>query len=149
MRLFLSLFIIVGLYSCKKNAGCTQFGSENYDPDAVVEDGSCIHVRDKFIGAFNVTSDCFSDQYETLIAETQEEYVVAITNLADTLGPVQARVYADNITIDRQTVGIGVTIEGAGIYVEEAAISISYRIRDTRSGTEVITDCLEWCSKIE
>ncbi|MCB0755440.1 MAG: hypothetical protein H6602_13140 [Flavobacteriales bacterium] len=149
MRLFFALILVTALYSCKDNEGCTQFGSENYDPDAIVDDGSCVHIRDKFIGTFNVTSDCTSDQYEALITETPEDYVVTITNLADSLSSVQARVYADNITIDRQSIGIGVTIEGAGIYVEEAAISLSYRIRDTRSGTEVITDCLEWCSKIE
>jgi hypothetical protein len=46
-----------------------------------------------------------------------------------------------------QTVGNLITIEGAGVYIEDDAISISYRIRDSRSGTEVILDCLELCQK--
>lgn len=74
--------------------------------------------------------------------------MVVISNLADTLGAVDARVYGDNITIELQTVQPSITVEGAGVYSEENAISLSYRIRDSRSGTEVITDCLEWCSKM-
>jgi hypothetical protein len=137
------------VYGCDKNSGCTQFGSENFDPDAITDDGSCIHIRDKFIGTFVVTSDCTSGQYEVLISEAQDDYTVAISNLADSLETLEARVYGDNITIDRQVIGTGVTIEGAGTYVEEATVSLSFRIRDTRSGSQVITDCLEWCSKIE
>lgn len=145
----LLLLIVASFYSCKKNAGCTQFGSENYDSEAVTDDGSCIHIRDKFIGTFRATSDCFPDQYEYVISESQDDYMVTISALGDTLPELQANVYGDNITIERQSIGIGVTIEGAGVYVEEAAISLSYRIRDSRSGTEVITNCIEWCSKIE
>lgn len=137
------------LYGCKENSGCTQFGSENFDPDAIVDDGSCIHIRDKFIGTFNVISDCFSEQQELIISEASDDYMVTITNLADTLPTVQANVYGNNITIDRQPVAIGVTVEGAGVYTEEAAISLSYRTRDSRSGSEIITDCIELCSKAE
>lgn len=149
MRPF-AIFIAIGvLCGCKKNTGCTQFGHENYDPEAVVDDGSCIHIRDKFLGTFTVVSDCFSSTYEHSIASTQDDYILTITNLGDTLPIVRANVYGDNITIEPQAIGIGVTIEGGGIYVEEASISLSYRIRDSRSGTEVITDCFETCTKNE
>lgn len=68
--------------------------------------------------------------------------------MVDTLGSVEAHVTGINITIDVQTVGTFLTIEGAGVYVEENdAISMSYRVRDTQTGTEIIHDCVEWCSK--
>jgi hypothetical protein len=142
------LTLLLFSYGCKKNAGCTQFGAENYDPDAIVDDDSCILVRDKFLGSFSVNSDCFADNYLRSITATQNEYIVVITNLSDTLGSVEARVYGDNITIEPQSIQASITIEGAGVYVEDNAISISYRIRDTRSGTETIHDCLEYCTKL-
>jgi len=148
LKYALLFLIATAINGCKKHSGCTEFGSENFDPEAIVDDGSCIHIRDKFIGNFSVNSDCFSNNYNRNITETQDEYMVVISNLADTLGAVDARVYGDNITIELQTVQPSITVEGAGVYSEENAISLSYRIRDSRSGTEVITDCLEWCSKM-
>lgn len=146
MRLTIFFLTVVLLASCK-NEGCTDFGAENYDPEAAINDGSCILTRDKFLGEFEVNSDCIADNYLRTISATQNEYIVVITNLADTLGDVQARVFGENITIDVQTIGNLITIEGAGVYVEDDAISITYRIRDSRSGTEIIHDCLEWCAK--
>ena len=134
-------------YGCKKNSGCTEFGTDNYDPEAVIDDGSCIETRDKFIGDFRVNSDCFAADYTRTISVTSERYSVTISNLADTLGTVNAGVFGTDITIEPQSLGAGITIEGAGIYVEENQVSLSYRIRDSRSGTEVIHDCFEVCTK--
>ncbi|MFT4981061.1 MAG: hypothetical protein ACI9UR_000908 [Bacteroidia bacterium] len=144
---FTLLFLTIILASSCKNEGCTDFEAENYDPEAVINDGSCILTRDKFLGNFQVSSDCFAEDYFRSITATQNEYIVVITNLADTLGDVEASVFGENITIEVQTVGNLITIEGAGVYIEDDAISISYRIRDSRSGTEVILDCLELCQK--
>jgi len=133
---------------CKKDSGCTEFGTDNYDPEAVIDDGSCIETRDKFLGNFQVSSDCIADDYARAIEVTSERYAVTISNLADTLGTVRADVFGANITIALQTLGTGITVEGAGVYVEENQISLSYRIRDSRSGTEVIQDCFELCTKL-
>ncbi|MDC0304037.1 hypothetical protein OAL15_03400 [Flavobacteriales bacterium] len=146
MRQIIFFLSVVLLASCK-NEGCTDFGAENYDPEATINDGSCILTRDKFLGQFQVSSDCFSDNYSRTISATQNEYIVVITNLADTLGDVEARVFGENITIDTQTIENLITIEGAGVYTEDNAISITYRIRDYRLGTEIIHDCMEWCTK--
>jgi len=136
------------LLGCRKE-GCTQFGAENYDPDATVNDGSCILVRDKFLGSFEVNSNCFTDNYLRTIETTTDQHVVTISNMADTLGTVEAHVWGTDIVIDRQSVRTGVTVEGAGVYVaENDAISLTFRIRDTRTGIEVIHDCAEWCTKL-
>ena len=146
--IFVLLLSVLAFSGCKKKTGCAQFGAENYDPDAVINDDSCIEVRDKFLGTFAVSSDCIADDYIRTISSTSDNYIVVINNLADTLGSVEAWVSGLNITIEPQTVHGNITIEGAGVYVEENAISISYRVRDSRSGTEVIHDCMEWCSKL-
>lgn len=147
-RIVLLFSIVTLAVGCKKDAGCTKFGSENYDPEAVVDDGSCVSVRDKFIGTFEVDSDCITDNYERTISEGAGEYDVVISNLADTLSDVNAYVFAENITIDRQSIGFFVTLEGAGVAINDSTISISYRIRENKNGIEVIHDCFETCSKL-
>ena len=148
LRPYLAIFLCAILASgCKKNSGCTEFGTDNYDPEAVIDDGSCIETRDKFLGNFQVSSDCIADDYMREVSVTSKRYTVAISNLSDTLGTVNAEVFGTDITIELQSLGTGITVEGAGLYVEENTISISYRIRDSRSGIEVIYDCFEVCTK--
>ena len=147
MRYLCTILLLAIISSCK-NTGCTEFGTENYDPEAVINDGSCILVRDKFLGTFQVDSDCFSDTYLRSITPTDNEFMVTISNLADTLGNVEARVYAENITIEPQLLQPFLVVEGAGIYTGDDRISISYKVRDSRSGTTVTYDCFEWCTKL-
>ncbi|MFC2176097.1 hypothetical protein ACFLR1_03920 [Bacteroidota bacterium] len=118
------------------------------DFQAVVNDGSCIEVRDKFLGKFSVSSDCFGKNYTREITSGEERFGVVISNLADTLGQVEAWVSGLNITIDSQTISSNIIIEGAGVYETEDVIALSYRIRDSRSGKEILYDCLERCVKL-
>ncbi len=146
----LAVFVIAAFFlnSCNRKEGCNAFGAENYDSEATIDDGSCIEVRDKFLGSFIVSSDCFTQSYLRTIEITSERFIVSISNISDTLGLVNARVSMNNIIIDPQIVRNGITIDGAGVYDTTAnAVSLSYRIRDIRSGTEVIHNCLEWCTK--
>ncbi|MGB0368429.1 MAG: hypothetical protein ACPGD8_03425 [Flavobacteriales bacterium] len=142
------LFILIILACGCKNRGCTDFNSENYDPDAAINDGSCILTRDKFLGEFEVNSNCFESVYMRSIVATQNEYIVVISNLADTLGDVEASVFGKNITIEPQSIASQIMIEGAGVYMDGDTISISYRVRDSRNGIEIVHDCLENCVKI-
>lgn len=145
MRFLLLCVILVGASSCKKENGCTRFGSDNYDPDAVIDDGSCIEARDKFVGDFTVTSDCFNDSYQRTIGETTDRYVVTISNLADTLDDVTADILGFDITIEPQVVANGIIVEGAGISLHPDTLRLTYRVRDSRSGIEVVYDCFEEC----
>lgn len=50
--------------SCEpKVFGCIYECSENYNPDANTDDGSCILDRDKFIGIYEVFSECRGPYY--------------------------------------------------------------------------------------
>lgn len=137
--------LVSSVTGCKKHAGCTKFGSENYDPEAIVEDGSCIAVRDKFLGTFQVYSNCTTSPYTMSVAEHSNENKVTISMLADTLNDVDAEVYGQNITIEEQSIGVGVTVEGAGISIHQDTVELSIRIRDFRGGTLVTRDCFERC----
>lgn len=45
--------------SCNKDIeGCTDAESENYNPDANIDNNSCVYARDKFIGSFLGALDC-------------------------------------------------------------------------------------------
>jgi hypothetical protein len=146
--LVLSIALGLALSSCSQEPGCNAVGAENFDPEATVDDGSCIEVRDKFLGSFVVTSDCIGQTYQRTIEITSERFLVRISAISDTLGSVNARVSGQNIIIDPQIIRNGVTLEGAGLFDSTAnALSLSYRITDMRSGTEVIHNCLDWCVK--
>lgn len=142
------LVSVLFLQSCDKQRGCNDFGAENYDPDALIDDGSCIESRDKFIGAYSVYSNCFSNGFLRNISETSDRFVVEVSGINDTLGSVLATVSAQNIVIEQQAVRNGITVEGAGVYDSELnELNLSIRIRDSRTGTMVITNCLENCRK--
>lgn len=135
---------------CGKQSGCNVFGSENYDPEAIVDDGSCVEMRDKFLGQYAVTSDCISGAYIRTISETSDRFIVEISAIGDTLGRVKARVSGVNLVLEpeRQTVRSSVTVEGAGLFDEEnGVLDMSIRIRDSRTGTTIITNCLDRCVK--
>lgn len=138
------------LVGCGKQRGCNVFGTENYDPEAIVDDGSCIEMREKFLGQYVVTSDCINGAYIRTISETSDRFIVEISAIGDTLGKVKARVSGANLVLEpeRQTVRSFVTVEGAGLFDEENGIlNMSVRIRDSRTGTLVITNCLDRCVK--
>lgn len=145
LRLLFVCLLLTSAWGCKKNEGCTRFGSDNYDPDAVIDDGSCIEARYKFIGDFTVYSDCFNSPYQRNISETTNRYVVTISNLADTLDDVTADILGFDITIEPQALEPGLVVEGAGVSSHPDTLRLTYRVRDSRSGIEVIHDCFEEC----
>lgn len=61
------LMIIFGCLtfnSCTKEEvyGCTNPESENFNPDATVDDGSCTYIRDRFLGTYKSTGNQFCDE---------------------------------------------------------------------------------------
>ena len=143
----LFLFISLFLFSCSQKEGCTDFGAENYDPDAVMNDGSCIKVSDKFIGEYIVDSDCFDGFYRMTVERTNDDYKVRIKGLADTLQPIDAEIIAGDLVIRQLEISHHVFLEGAGTSIS-GGISMSYHIRDETSGQVVFQDCLQWCSEL-
>ena len=54
---------MIGLSACKEEIGCTDRNSDNYNPDAVRDDGSCINSRDKFLGVYRTLHLCDLDTF--------------------------------------------------------------------------------------
>lgn len=142
------VLLCVVLHGCEGQRGCNRFGSDNYDPDALVDDGSCIETRDKFLGQYSVFSDCSANGYLRTISQTADRFVVELSSVNDSLGPILGTVTLNDMHIGPQSVRNGVTVEGAGTYDPEAdELHLSLRIRDSRTGSTVITNCLERCVK--
>ncbi|MEL6942600.1 MAG: hypothetical protein AAFO82_08020, partial [Bacteroidota bacterium] len=59
--ILISIFLILVL-SCEKEemkGGCTDPDAINFSSEATVDDGSCMLLRDQYVGAFNITtSNC-------------------------------------------------------------------------------------------
>ena len=143
----LILLQLIVLVSCGGKEGCTDFGAENYDPDATVNDGSCVKVSDKFVGSFIVDADCMDHFYQITVNETADDYVVRILGLVDTTSNLEAEISGININIRQQELHHHVTIEGAGVSID-GGISLSYHIRDSRTGSLLLQDCLQWCARL-
>lgn len=143
VRIGIVLLFIAFALGCKQESGCTEFGSDNYNTEAIVDDGSCIPSREKFLGSFEASSDCFTQTYSTIISEETDDDQVTISILADSLVDITAEVFLQEITIENQLVAVGIYIEGAGIAISEDTISLSYRIRDIRGSNEQVSDCFE------
>lgn len=141
--------ISFAISGCSKQQGCTDFSSPNYNPDALVDDGSCIPMNQKFLGTWDVQSDCSDVGYYRSITPHQDKFGVSVTNLGRNLGAVSARISEDNITIPSQSVSAFIVIEGAGVMLSNGFMRLSYRVRDSSSGQVVIYDCMDEMSKIQ
>lgn len=143
----LFLFLSVTLFSCSQKEGCTEFGAENYDPDAIMNDGSCIQVYDKFVGDYMVDSDCYLGFYRMTVEKTNDDYKVKFVGLADTLYAIEAEIIANDFVIRQLEIRHHVYLEGAGTAVD-GGISMSYHVRDETGAEPVLKDCLLWCSEL-
>jgi hypothetical protein len=123
--------------SCTKTEGCTDPTAENYDPEAELENNTCVTQRQKFLGLYLANGLCSSGA-----GNQTQGYFVEIRksnqNLEDILlfnvgnlfqNPVVATVNRSQITIDRQDPdATGRYISGTGSIVG-TKLTLSYKIR--------------------
>jgi len=130
----LSAFSIGVLSSCQPD-GCTDPQSDNYDPKAKKDDGSCIPWRDKFVGSYSGNNACAGSAEEVVTiainhsGASDDGIVISVSgqNLLFT-----ARVTSQNgITIENQEItykGSTVNISGTGSLKNQSELMINYSL---------------------
>lgn len=155
--LFSSMIVLTG---CREETGCTNRTSDNYNPDAVRDDGSCINARDKFLGVYDVLHICWPDTMLPLprfmtIAEDdlrEAEDDVKILNFGADSITVRALISKHFITIPSQNLsvrGIPMTYKGEGHIDNDGYLTILYTTRLFPSGQIDKEDCVVFCQRLD
>lgn len=138
--------------SCNVETGCTERTADNYNPDAVRDDGSCINARDKFLGIYDLLHICWPDTMLPrprimTIAEDQlreQEDDIKIFNFGEDSLTVRALVDKYFLTIPLQNLnvnGIEMAFTGEGHIDENGYLTIIYS-KSLLNGLIVKADCV-------
>lgn len=164
MALGLFLAGTIVLTGCDEEVGCTNRRADNYNPDAVRDDGTCINARDKFLGIYSTLHICWPDslpdtqqpapRYMT-IAEDQlrveEMDDVKLLDFGMNNVTVRALISKQILIIPRQDLsvqGIPMTFTGEGHLDDTGYLTIIYSMFDT-NGEPVLKDCVIFCTTLD
>ena len=101
---FLALALIT-FSGCKEEIGCTDRNSDNYNPDAVRDDGSCVNSRDKFLGVYRTIHLCDLDTFNGEIGpilnfDTLQLVTVVEDELREQVDDIEIRDFGpDSLTV--------------------------------------------------
>jgi hypothetical protein len=159
---FLALVVclVFGLSSCEEEVGCTDRRADNYNPDAVRDDGACINARDKFLGVYNVLQICWPDtllpqpRFITVAEDNirlEEKDDVKLLNFGSDSITVRALISKNELTIPRQDLsvrGIPMTFRGQGHIDDEGYLTIRYSTW-LPNGDLILDNCVVFATPIE
>jgi len=152
-----AVVIASSLSGCKEETGCTTRTSDNYNPDAVRDDGSCINARDKFLGIYSILHIQWPDSFPNnanqqtrfmTIAEDnlrEAEDDIKIYNFGSDSITVRALVSRNTLRIPRQDLsvrGIPMTFRGEGHIDDDGYITILYSTWLSSNGQLVVEDAV-------
>lgn len=162
--LFGGMAIAFGITGCKEEVGCTTRTSDNYNPDAVRDDGSCINARDKFLGIYSILHINWPDSFPNHLDQQTRFLTIAQDNLreqkddikilnfgSDSL-TVRALVSRQTLRIPRQDLsvrGIPMTFRGEGHIDNEGYVTILYSTWLTSTGQPVIKEAVIFGTRID
>ena len=144
---------------CNEETGCTNQTADNYNPDAVRDDGSCITARDKFLGVYSVLHIHWPDtmlplpRYMTIAEDElrEAEDDVKILNFGLDSITVRALIDKNFITIPTQNLsvrGVPQTFKGSGHIDDEGRLTILYNIW-LMNGQLIEEDCVVFCERLD
>ncbi|MCF8278432.1 MAG: hypothetical protein K9J17_17020 [Flavobacteriales bacterium] len=153
------LAVALAFSGCREETGCTTRTSDNYNPDAVRDDGSCINARDKFLGVYNILHICWPDtllptpRFMT-IAEDQlreQEDDIKMLNFGDDSILVRALIDQHDLIIPMQSLsvrGIPMTFRGEGHIDDDGYLTILYSTW-LMNGQQIKEDCVIFAQRYD
>ncbi len=154
---FCALILSTG---CNEETGCTERTADNYNPDAVRDDGSCINARDKFLGVYDILHICWPDtllprpRYMTIAEDDlrEAEDDIKILNFGDDSITVRALIDQNFLTIPTQNLsvrGVPKTFKGEGHIDDNGYLTILYTTWLFPSGQIDKEDCVVFSQRID
>lgn len=149
---------------CREEVGCTNRKSDNYNPDAVRDDGSCINARDKFLGIYSVLMINWPDslpdkedpsfRYMTIAEDDlrEPEDDIKFLNFGMDSITVRALVNKHYIEIPMQNLsvrGIPMTFTGEGHIDDDGYLTVLYDVKLMQTGQFVCEDCLIFGQRLD
>jgi hypothetical protein len=150
---------MVVMTSCREEVGCANRTADNYNPDAVRDDGSCVSARDKFLGVYDVLHICWPDtmlptpRYMTIAEDdlrVAEDDVKLLNFGADSI-TVRALVNKHFLTIPSQNLsvrGVPMKFKGEGHIDNEGYLTFLYSTW-LMNGQIVSEDCVIFCQRLD
>ncbi|MFC2176099.1 hypothetical protein ACFLR1_03930 [Bacteroidota bacterium] len=159
MYLIALVVAAISVNGCKDEVGCTDRTADNYNPDAVRSDESCISSRNKFTGTYSVLHICWPD---TLLPLPREMQIVAdslrevkddvqLLNFGTDSLRIKALVTKSQLRIPRQGVsvhGYPLSFSGEGHIDDNGYLTIVYSAW-LLNGDEVLKECVIFAQKLE
>jgi hypothetical protein len=147
-----SVLALIGLLAvgtaftgCRDEVGCTNRTADNYNPDAIRDDGSCVSARDKFLGVYSLlhiqwngnVRDSFPDaedptlRYMTIAEDDLREPKddVKMLNFGKDSLTVRALINKNFLRIPQQSLnagGVSKTFVGEGHIDDSGYLTILY-----------------------
>jgi hypothetical protein len=166
--LLLGLTVGITMTGCKEEIGCTNRTSDNYNPDAVRDDGSCISARDKFLGVYsllhiqwnNGVRDSFPDKadptlrYMTIAEDDLREPKddIKFLNFGKDSLTVRALINKNFVTIPQQALNarnIPMMFNGEGHIDNSGYLTILYSTTIIATGQKDCEDCVIFAQRLD
>jgi hypothetical protein len=160
-----SAFSLTMLFSgCRDEVGCTNRTSDNYNPDAVRDDGSCINARDKFLGIYSILHISWQDSFPNHVNSAPRYMTVAedelreaeddikIYNFGTDSVTIRALVNKNYIRIPQQNLnsgGLAVKYVGEGHIDDTGHLTILYNAFLLANGQKICDDCVIFADRID